>query len=217
MLKAVIFDMDGLMIDSEVVTYEGYALSLKKRGYKDSRDFYTTTLGTRPKMTCEMYKKQYGDDIPFYEMLEEVHEYMENVFETRGIPLKKGLIPLLEYLKENNYKAIVATSSHKDRVMKIFDKAHLHQYFDDYICGDEVENGKPNPEIFIKACKKLGVDPCDAIVLEDSEMGIQASYDANIPVICIPDMKYPSDKYANMTFKIVESLLDVLDYIKELK
>lgn len=216
MLKAIIFDMDGLMIDSEVVTYEGYAISLKKRGYKDSREFYTTTLGTRPKTTYELYKQQYGNDIPFYDMLKEVHDYMEDVFEKEGIPIKNGLISLLNYLKENNYKTIVATSSHKDRVMKIFDKADLHKYFDDYICGDEVINGKPDPEIFLKACEKLNIDVSEAIVLEDSEMGIQASYSANIKVICVPDMKYPSDKYKAMTLAVLNDLEAVLDYIKEL-
>lgn len=215
MLKAVIFDMDGLMIDSERVTFEGYGISLVKRGYHDSEEFYKTTLGTTAKTTYELYKKEYGDNIPFYDILEEVHEYMENLFETKGVPLKKGLIELLQYLKDNQYKTIVATSSYRDRVNKIFDKADLHQYFDDYICGNEVENGKPNPEIFIKACEKLGVEPNEAIVLEDSEMGILAAYGAHIPVICVPDMKYPEDSYKDMTFKVVDSLYDVLEYIKE--
>lgn len=139
---------------------------------------------------------------------------MENLFETQGIPLKKGLIELLKYLKENHFKTIVATSSYKDRVDRIFDKANLHQYFDDYICGNEVKNGKPDPEIFLTACQKLGAEPHEAIVLEDSEAGIQAAYSADIPVICIPDMKYPSNRYADMTLKIVESLEGVLEYIE---
>ena len=216
MLKAVIFDMDGLMIDSEIVTYEGYAISLNKRGYKDSKDFYKTTLGTRPKMTCEMYKKYYGDDIPFYDILEEVHVYMEKRFDEEGIPLKKGIRELLSYLKDHGYKTIVATSSHKARVMKIFDKANLHSYFDDYICGDEVTNGKPDPEIFLKACEKLNVDVKDVVVLEDSEMGIQASYSAGIDVICVPDMKYPDDPYKSMTLAVMDDLEIVLEYIKGL-
>ena len=99
--------------------------------------------------------------------------------------------------------------------MKIFDQASLHQYFDDYICGNEVTKGKPNPEIFLTACKKLKVNPEDALVLEDSEAGIQAAYDGHIKVICVPDMKYPSSQYEAMTLKVMNSLEDVLEYIKK--
>ena len=87
------------------------------------------------------------------------------------------------------------------------------KYFDDSICGDEVANGKPNPEVFLKACQKLDVKPHEAIVLEDSEAGIQAACSAKIPVICIPDMKYPEDKYVSMTTQIYNSLDQVITYL----
>ncbi len=214
MVKAVIFDMDGLMIDSERVTYEGYAVSLKKRGYKSSLEFYKTTLGTNTKTTVELYKKYYGEDIPFYDILDEVHLYIENEFETKGVPIKEGLIELLKYLKNNNYKTIVATSSDRDRLNRIFKRADLFQYFDDFVCGNEVKNGKPNPEVFLTACQKLNVDPSDALVLEDSEAGIEAAFLANIPVICVPDMKYPQIQYATKCQSIEKSLIDVKNMLK---
>ena len=109
------------------------------------------------------------------------------VDDTAQFELDKQLIR--NYLKDNNYKTIVATSSNRDRVDKILAQAKITEFFDDSICGDEVTKGKPNPEVFLKPCQKLGVNVDEAIVLEDSEAGIQASYDANIKVICIPDMK----------------------------
>lgn len=214
MVKAVIFDMDGLMIDSERVTCEGYAVSLEKRGYESSLEFYKTTLGTNSKTTVELYKKQYGDDIPFYDILNEVHKYIEHEFETKGVPIKEGLIELLQYLKENNYKIILATSSDRQRVDKIFKQAHLFQYFDDYVCGNEVKNGKPDPEIFLTACNKLKVEPYEALVLEDSEAGIEAATRAHIPVICVPDMKYPKKEYAIKCKSIEKSLVDVFNKFK---
>ena len=90
----------------------------------------------------------------------------------------------------------------------------MTQYFDDSICGDEVTHGKPNPEIFLTACHKIGVQPEEAVVLEDSEAGIQAAYDGHIDVICVPDMKYPEEKYVQMITKIVKSLDDVIDYLE---
>ena len=140
---------------------------------------------------------------------------LAETFQTKGVPLKPGLIELLTYLKENNYKTIVATSSNRARVDKILAGAQIAQYFDDSICGDEVTKGKPNPEIFLKACEKLGVEPSEALVLEDSEAGIQAAYSGNIKVICVIDMKVPDDNYKEMTARIVETLHDVIDYVKE--
>ena len=116
----------------------------------------------------------------------------------------------------NYYKTIVATSSNRDRVDKILAQAKITEFFDDSICGDEVTKGKPNPEVFLKSCQKLGVNVDEAIVLEDSEAGIQASYDANIKVICIPDMKYPEKQYEEKTFKILKDLTEVTAYLKSL-
>lgn len=214
MIKAVIFDMDGLMIDSEQVTCDGYAVSLSKRGYEPSVEFYKTTLGTNVKTTEILYKQQYGDDIPFFEILDEVHQYIENVFQEKGIPVKDGLVELLKYLKSHNYQTIVATSSARDRLDRILKQANLTAYFDDSICGNEVTNSKPDPEIFIKACQKLNVLPSEAIVIEDSEAGIQAAFTASIPVICVPDMKYPHDEYASKCYQIKNSLNDVLTWFK---
>lgn len=216
MLKAVIFDMDGLMIDSERVTFDGYVIECKKLGHTMTKDFYKTLLGKPVKEIFGLFHQQYGEDFPIEEVIKRVHAYMANLFETQGVPLKPGLVELLHYLKQNNYKTIVATSSNRARVDVILNSANITQYFDDSICGDEVTKGKPNPEVFLKSCEKLGVLPEEAFVLEDSEAGIQASFSANIPVICIPDMKYPEDEFASKTYKIVDSLNDVLTLIQNL-
>ncbi len=216
MLKAVIFDMDGLMIDSERVTFEGYQKVLKDMNLTMSEEFYKTLLGKPIKGIYQRFYDTYGNDFPIDRVIKDVHHYMASRFETEGVPLKTGLIPLLKYLRENNYKTIVATSSQRHRVDTILNLAGIESYFDDSICGDEVTKGKPDPEVFLNSCDKLGVLPNEAIVLEDSEAGIQAAYSAKIPVICIPDMKYPEDDYANMTTRILYSLDEVIDYIKGL-
>ena len=114
-------------------------------------------------------------------------------------------------MKANGYQTVVATSSTRERVNKILKQAELSKFFDASVCGDEVEKGKPNPEVFLKACEKIGVKPEKAIVLEDSEAGIQASFVAGIPVICVPDMKYPEEQFAKKANTIVGSLRVVLE------
>lgn len=216
MIKAVIFDMDGLMIDSERVTFECYQEILKGMNLTMDEEFYKTLLGKPIKGIYQRFYDVYGNDFPIEDVIKDVHALMAQRFETEGVPVKTGLKSLLEYLKANNYKTIVATSSNRDRVDTILAQAQITDYFDDSICGDEVTKGKPNPEVFLKSCQKLGVSVDEAIVLEDSEAGIQASYDAGIKVICIPDMKYPEKQYEEKTFKIFKDLNDVTDYLKNL-
>lgn len=216
MIKAIIFDMDGLMIDSERVTFECYQERLKDMNLTMDEEFYKTLLGKPIKGIYQRFYDVYGNDFPIENVIQDVHQIMAERFETEGVPVKKGLVELLHYLKDNNYKTIVATSSNRDRVDKILAQAKITEFFDDSICGDEVTKGKPNPEVFLKSCQKLGVNVDEAIVLEDSEAGIQASYDANIKVICIPDMKYPEKQYEEKTFKILKDLTEVTAYLKSL-
>lgn len=215
MLKAVIFDMDGLMIDTENVTYQCYQEVLKEMNLSMSKDFYTTLLGRTMKATREAMYKQYGNDFPIDETAQKVHDLMDERFAREGVPLKDGLVELLTYLKEHNYKTMIATSSRRERVNALLTDNGILNYFDDVICGDEVEHGKPAPDVFLNACQKLNVQPSEALVLEDSEAGIQAAHNAHISVICIPDMKYPDEDYANKTTCILNSLNEVIDYIEK--
>ena len=199
MIKAIIFDMDGLMIDSERVTFECYQEILKGMNLTMDEEFYKTLLGKPLKGIYQRFYDVYGNDFPIEDVIKDVHALMAKRFETEGVPIKTGLKSLLEYLKENNYKTIVATSSNRDRVDTILSQAQITDYFDDSICGDEVTKGKPNPEVFLKSCQKLGVN-----------------VDAGIKVICIPDMKYPEKQYEEKTFKILKDLNDVTEYLKSL-
>ena len=213
MKKAVIFDMDGLMIDSERVTYEEYCRKLEQLGYSFDEAVYRLCLGKNKQGICQVFYDHFGTAFPMTEVWDDVHIRLDERL-AKEVPLKAGLLELLKYLKANNYKTIVATSSARVRVDVILKNAQIEQYFDDTICGDEVIHGKPNPEIFLTACKKLNVAPSEALVLEDSESGILAAYDGKIDVLCIPDMKYPEADFASKATKIISSLKDVIKYLK---
>ncbi len=212
-VKAVIFDMDGLMINSEVVTYEAFRSQFEPMGFTYPHDFYVGFIGKKEAQIMEAHYKRYGRDIDMPAIMQNVYRYIADYFKTNGVPVKDGLRELLQYLKDEGIPAVVATSSKRERVDDILKDADLTQYFKATVCGDEVKMSKPDPEIFIKACEKIGVAPAEAIVLEDSEAGIEAAHNAAIPVICVPDMKYPEDKYAKMTLKIEDSLYGVKDFL----
>lgn len=216
MKKAVIFDMDGLMIDSERVTYEEYKRKLDLLGYHDfTEDLYKQCLGKNKQGICQVFLDHYGNDFPMQEVWDDVHIWIDERLKQQ-VPKKKGLDVLLLWLKQHQIKTIVATSSSRQRVDEILKNADILPYIDDSICGDEVTHGKPDPEIFLKACEKAGISIKDAIVLEDSEAGIEAAYRGGLDVICIPDMKYPEHIYQVKTTAIFSSLDDVIDYLKNL-
>ena len=134
-----------------------------------------------------------------------------------GIDLKPGAKELLQYLKHNGYKMIVASSSVRARAINLLTQNGIVEYFDDFVFGPEVKRGKPNPDIFLKAAEKLDEAPENCLVLEDSEAGIQAAYAANIPVICIPDLKKPSEEYVQKTTAVLGALDEVIHYLINVK
>ncbi len=214
MLKAIIFDLDGVIIDSEPVAYGILRDMVAPYGGDISLDEYTTQyLGRTVAMGMTTIKHTF-DAPESEEELFSKYMSMEKERVAVGIPLKPYVREILSYLKENNIKTIVASSSVRERAEKILRSHDILKYFDDLVFGYEVPRGKPHPDIFLKACEKLGVSADEAIVIEDSEAGINASYSANIPVICIPDMKYPVKKYEDMATYIVENLNDAMKIIE---
>lgn len=212
MYKAIIFDNDGLMIDSENATFEEYVQYLKEMGLELSHELYLTFLGKNKTLIEKIFYDAYGPDFPFNKVWDDVHVRLDERLESH-LPTKKGLFELLDYLDENHYKKAIATSSDRDRIDRIL--KDITKRFDYVICGNEVSKGKPNPEIFLKACEKLGVKPEEALVLEDSESGILAAYNGNMDVVCIPDMKYPEKEFEEKATIILNNLTEVIDYLKK--
>lgn len=214
MLKAIIFDLDGVIIDSEPVAYGILRDMVAPYGGDISLDEYTTQyLGRTVAMGMTTIKNTFNAPESEEELFKKYMSIEKERVE-KGIPLKSGIRELLTYLKEQSIKTIVASSSVRERAEKILNAHDILKYFDDLVFGYEVPRGKPYPDIFLKACEKLGVTTDEAIVIEDSEAGINASYAAHIPVICIPDMKYPQKKYADMATYISESLYDAKKIIE---
>ncbi len=216
MVQAVIFDMDGLMVDTEILSYKGYKAFLETKGVDLTQKDYCHCFAGKSLQNGLLYARDYfGLSYTVEEGRDFFIEIEKVLFENDGVDLKPGLVELLNYLKTNNKKIAMATSSGLERVHSILDDHNVLHYFDAIICGDMVKRGKPAPDIFLKACEELGVEVQDALVLEDSETGIQASYSANIPVICVPDLKVPDEKYKEMTTAILPSLHDVITYIEK--
>ena len=214
MKKAVIFDLDGLLIDSEIISYRLYCDFLGKYGYSISLEEYARTLSG--KTAVENMKNVVKDyQLPFSaeEGLDIVLK-MDRDYLKKGVDLKPGARQLLQYLKEHHIKILLASSSLKDRAMDILEQNGIAHFFDHMVFGPEIERGKPYPDIFLKALEKSGEAPENCLVLEDSEAGIQAAHSAGIDVICIPDMKVPADEFKRMAVCELPSLSDVISWLE---
>ena len=214
MIKAVIFDLDGLLLDSEIVAFKVYQVLGKRFHFELSlADFMENFCGRPLRRNVAYCNDRFQLTWELEEAIEEVLRIERQILD-EGVDVMPGAKELLVFLKENGYKTTVASSSARERSMRLLKKHDLVKYFDDFVFGPEVEKGKPNPDIFLKAAEKVGITPENCLVLEDSQAGILAANRAGMKVICIPDLKYPTQEYVDMATDVKDSLFDVIEYLK---
>ena len=189
-----IFDMDGLIFDTERLFMEQLAVVMAQRGYRLSREVYCRSLG----LTGKLMLTEYGADYPFAELGRKAREHVDAIAATVGLELKPDIVTLLQWIRRQGLKAAVASSTRSDIVERYLEGAGIRDYFSGIVGGEMVEKSKPEPDIFLKAAQLCGLKPEQAVVLEDSENGIRAAVAAGIPVICVPDLKMPEDEVRKM-------------------
>ena len=214
-IELIIFDMDGLMFDTEKISYEAWKKAANMYQYHISLEIFEKTIGTNLNRTRELFIDFYGEKFPFELVREERVKISNELVSVNGVPIKNGLKELLQYLRNNGFRMAVATSTSKNRASNLLKLANVDDYFEYVLCGDEITNSKPDPEIFIKVAEKLNCSPMKCLVLEDSEMGIIAAAQANMIPVMIPDIIEPSEEVRQMVFRIMNSLLEFKQLIKE--
>ena len=209
MKKAVIFDLDGLLIDSEIISYKMYADLLQKHNLGFTLDTYARHYSGKNGVT-NMQNLIFTYHLPI--SLEQGLAYvdaLEKGYFAEGVPLKPGARELLHFLKRRDIKILLASSSTRERALSVLAQHGIENCFDAMVFGPEIAHGKPAPDIFIKAREKSGEASADCLVLEDSEAGIRAAYAAGIDVICVPDMKRPDGAFISVAAAVLPTRLDV--------
>lgn len=215
MFQAVVFDMDGLMFDSERMIQRSWDVVGVKMGFgKMGKDIYHT-LGLNNAERERYFKSAYGEDFPYLEFRENYRAEVARDTRQNGTPVKKGLYELLEVLKEKQMKLAVATSSSYENTVELLKETKVYSYFQEIVTGNMVEHSKPAPDIYQKACEKLNVLPEHALALEDSYNGIRSGYAAGMKVIMIPDLLTDSSCVDELLFAKMESLAEVAEALRK--
>jgi HAD superfamily hydrolase (TIGR01509 family) len=210
--KAVIFDMDGLMVDTESIYSETSRRASAELGYPFDEAFYHANFVGKRLVDSEAFlQRHFGPDYPIdaYRALSD--RYLREQF-ARGVPRKPGLTELLAWLEANNTRKVIATSTVRD--LALLTLGDLAGRFESLSTGDEVANGKPAPDIFLLAASRLGHDPADCLVLEDSQAGIRAAHAAGAQPIWVPDLQTPSAEVGALAKRVCPSLHEVLTLLK---
>lgn len=216
-IQCVIFDMDGVIFDTENLCMQLWIELADRQGFKkDVRKPMYESIGTNIQVTTEIFKSYYGEDFPFEKYKEEVRAATKAYINERGMPIKQGAVELLEYLKETGFRIGLASSTNHQTVKTNLLRARLYEYFDVIIGGDMVERSKPEPDIFLECCKTLGIKPNETFIIEDSYNGIRAAKSAGAIPLMVPDMIPADEEMKQLSFKIFETLDDVRFYISEL-
>ncbi|MDD8048566.1 MAG: HAD family phosphatase [Thomasclavelia sp.] len=213
-VKGVIFDMDGLMIDSEKLAYKTNIIAAKKYGYELPEAVAINLMGRNLQDSFKYLEEVFGKDYPAQKIRDEAVRLRYEHYEVHPIEAMPGLYELIDYLKSKNIKMAVASSTRKARVIEQLTTIKVIDDIDYIVGGDEEPKGKPEPDIFLNALKGLNISNEDALVLEDSKNGILAANNANINVICIPDVVKHPQNICDLTYKTLNSLKDVIEEIE---
>lgn len=213
-IRFVIFDMDGLMFDTERVfiqawDYAGQKIGVGKAGYMVGK-----TLGMNAAATYNVWKEEFGDRYNEEELRKYTKAFLQKYYAENKVPVKKGLYVLLNYLKQAGYKMAVASSSSRCEVEKHLKDAGIYDFFVGIVCGDMIQNSKPDPEIYSKACELLGAGPEECYALEDSKNGLLSAYRAGCKPIMVPDLWQPDEETERILYGRFEDLEQVREFLE---
>ena len=216
MVSGIIFDMDGVLIDSERQSNEGWLWAAGQLGVDMPMWLIDSFKGAPAELCCKFFDAYYKGVIDYWEAKELRTQHVYKIRETEGIPVKKGVKDIFEYIRNNGLKCAVATSTRRESAEKTLHEIGVWEYLDAVVYGDEVERGKPEPDIFLRAAKAIGVNPSEAVVVEDSINGIKAGYAAGMRVVHIPDTIAIDDDIRKLTYMVCDDLNGLIDVVESI-
>lgn len=213
MVEGVIFDMDGLMFDTEPLWTDAWPIVLPEFGYPEvPAELPDACRGSAGEVTYRIIRSFLGEDAPapamWVRMKEEVHKMLE-----KGVVKKPGLDELLAFLAENNIPMAIASSSPHDIIEMDLNNAGVRGYFTFIVSGEDVDRPKPDPQVFQVSAERMGTDPAKSLVLEDSLNGVRAGAAGGFITVMVPDMIAPTDEIKQLYTRECKDLFEVRDLL----
>lgn len=213
--EAVVFDMDGVIFDSERAVMDCWVELAAKYQIADVESAVLACTGTTMARTREIMLERYGSDFPYDRYEAEASRMYHEKYDGGRLPVKLGVRELLSYLKEHGKKIALASSTRRQTVISQLTDAGLLDFFDQVICGDMVERSKPAPDIFLRACEALHTAPEASFAIEDSYNGIRAAHAGGLRPVMVPDLLAADEEMEQLAEVVLDNLLEVRDYLQK--
>ncbi len=211
--KAVVFDMDGVIFDSERAVMQCWKEVASRHNIPDIEKAILACTGTTMVRTREIMLNLYGADFPYDEYARESSAIFHSRYDGGRLPMKQGVKELLTFLKERGKKIALASSTRQQVVTDELRDAGIIEYFDRIICGDMVSRSKPAPDIFLKACEELNISPSDSYAIEDSYNGIRAAHAGGLHPIMVPDLLPADEEMQSLAEIVLPNLTSIMEYL----
>jgi HAD superfamily hydrolase (TIGR01509 family) len=205
-IAAVVFDMDGTLLDTEPLYREAIFQASAEYGYEMTRELHMAQVGVPNDVAREQFFAVFGSEFPFEPYHKRMHQLMAEIEETRGIRLKKGARQLLELLKKRGIPAAVVTSTARLAAFRRLERTQIVDLLTVVVTRTDTEKGKPHPEPFLTAAAQLGIAPETCLALEDSPNGVRAAHAAGMKTVMVPDLVAPTEEIAALCFAVIDDL-----------
>lgn len=217
MIKAIVFDMDGVIFDSEKLYRKHWMITGAEYGISEEtmQRLCNLIAGSTKERNEKLLKSEFGQDFDYMTFRGKTMNRMDQEILRDGLELKPGVKELFHYLQEHGYKIGLATSTHRERAERNLINAGIIDYFDDIVYGGVVKNGKPAPDIYLKACENLHVKPEEAIGVEDSINGVKSSAAAGLYTIMVVDLIEPTKETETLANQTFDSLFEVIELLEK--
>ncbi|NCE97988.1 HAD family phosphatase [Emergencia sp. 1XD21-10] len=216
MIKGFVFDMDGLLFDSERIVQRSWNAAGSELGYEGIGEQIYNTLGFNRARRAVYFKEIYGDDFPVEAFQERAARHFVQIVDLEGMSMKEGAREVLKFAKEKGIAVGLATSSSEGYARGNLQRAGIESYFDGLISGNMVGRSKPDPEIYLKACAAIGVAPAEAIAFEDAAAGILSASKAGLRTVMVPDLVQPAEEILEKVWMLKPSLTEALEELKKI-
>ncbi len=214
MVKAVIFDMDGVLIDTEKHYNAAWCEAARMAGFENfQREHALMLRSCDARLASEMMKDIFGESFDYYAIREIRRSLVAERLDKYGLEKKPGIDDILAFLHERKIKAAVATATPIELTLQHLEKIGVRDQFDKIVSAKQVPNGKPAPDVYLFACEQIGESPSDCIAVEDSPNGIKSAYAAGCKPVMVPDLTQPDEEIRPILYAVVDTLADIKELL----